>query len=130
MIAVDASALIAIIFLEPEAEDFDRQIAAQTALIGAPTLLEVHQVVLQRSRPPDAKPVVSLIQRPTVRITPFGVDHYRLAADAFERFGKGRGHPAQLNFGDCMAYAIAKREDVPLLYKGEDFARTDIKAAL
>ena len=52
------------------------------------------------------------------------------ASDAFDRFGKGIGHPAKLNFGDCMAYAVAKVHDVPLLYKGTDFAQTDIRPAL
>ena len=55
--------------------------------------------------------------------------HFRLAAAAFDRYGRGR-HPAKLNFGDCMAYAVAKAHGVPLLYKGDDFARTDIAAAL
>jgi ribonuclease VapC len=55
---------------------------------------------------------------------------YQSATEAFERYGKGCGHPAQLNFGDCMAYAVAKHYDVPLLYKGRDFARTDIRPAL
>ena len=53
-----------------------------------------------------------------------------LAADAFLRYGKGRGHRAQLNFGDCLSYAVAKQLDAPLLYKGDDFIHTDIKSAL
>jgi ribonuclease VapC len=55
---------------------------------------------------------------------------YRIAIEAFDRFGRGRGHPAKLNFGDCMAYAVAKAHQVPLLYKGDDFAKTDIATAL
>ena len=70
------------------------------------------------------------LSRPTVRVVAFGLEHYRLAAAAFDRYGKGRGHPAQLNFGDCMAYAVAKARDVPLLYKGDDFAQTDVRRAL
>ncbi len=54
----------------------------------------------------------------------------RLAADAFQRFGKGTGHKAQLNFGDCLSYAVAKSLDAPLLFKGEDFRHTDVKSAL
>ncbi len=57
-------------------------------------------------------------------------DHWPIAVDAFMQFGRGRGHPAKLNFGDCMAYALAKSLNAPLLYKGDDFALTDIRSAL
>src|SRR3954466_15393542 len=130
MIAIDASAIVAIMLLEPEAELFDRHIAAQTSLIGAPSALEVHQVVQRRSTGAELSLVERFLSRPTVRVVPFGVEHFRLAAAAFDRYGRGRGHPAQLNFGDCMAYAVAKAEGVPLLYKGNDFVRTDIEPAL
>jgi ribonuclease VapC len=129
MIAVDASAVVAILFLEPEADAFDQLVTAQTALIGTPTILEVHQVMRRLMPSAPGRPVDRFLARPTVRAVPFALDHFRLAAAAFDRYGKGRGHPAQLNFGDCMAYAIAKAHDVPLLYKGEDFAHTDIAAA-
>jgi ribonuclease VapC len=62
-------------------------------------------------------------------IVPFTSEHAALARDAWRRFGKGR-HPAGLNLGDCFAYALAKSRDEPLLFKGEDFARTDVKAAI
>ncbi len=103
MIALDTSALVAIIFLESEAEDFDRTIASQTALIGAPTLFEVHQVVHRRSTETGLNLVEHFLMRPTVRVVAFGLEHFRLAAAAFDRYGRGRGHPAKLNFGDCMA---------------------------
>ena len=60
----------------------------------------------------------------------FNLPMYQLAQDAFKAFGKGKGHPAKLNFGDCMSYAVAKFHDVPLLFKGDDFRLTDIRAAL
>lgn len=129
MIALDTSAVVAILAAEPEAEAFDRQIAAQTALIGAPTLLELHQVIRRRSAETQLGIVDVFLRRPTVRVVDFGLSHYRIAAAAFDAYGKGRGHPAQLNFGDCLAYAVAKVEKVPLLYKGVDFAQTDIAAA-
>src|SRR3954470_13385208 len=129
MIALDTSAVAAIMLLEPEAEALDRHIAAQTALIGAPTLLELHQVVFGRTAPTGRKLVEEFLRRPTVRVVDFGLSHYRLAAAAFERYGKGRGHPAQLNFGDCLAYAVARAADVPLLFKGDDFVHTDVAAA-
>jgi ribonuclease VapC len=130
MIALDTSALVAIIFLEKEAEVFDRCVAGQTAVIGAPTLLETYQIVRRRSLDTRLNPIDRFLLRPTVRVIAFGREHFRLAAEAFEKFGKGMGHPAQLNFGDCMAYAVAKHENVPLLYKGNDFRQTDIPAAL
>lgn len=129
MIAVDTSAIVAIIFDEDEAEVFDRKIAGQSALVGAPTLLEAHQVIAGRAEM-ELQPIERFVLRPTIRIIPFDFAHFRVAVLAFTRFGKGRGHPAQLNFGDCMAYAVAKVHDAPLLYKGSDFAHTDIRAAL
>ncbi len=62
-----------------------------------------------------------------VEVIPFTAEHYEVAVDAFERFGKGR-HPAALNFGDCLTYAVARLSGLPLLYTGDDFARTDLTA--
>ncbi len=70
-----------------------------------------------------------MIGQPNVTVIPFDVGHFLLAADAFRRFGRGRGHPARLNFGDCLAYAVAKRAVAPLLYKGDDFGQTDLAFA-
>jgi ribonuclease VapC len=71
-----------------------------------------------------------LLSRNDVHVVSFSVGMYRMAVAAFDLYGKGRGHPARLNFGDCMAYAVAKHHDIPLLFKGEDFARTDIVPAV
>ena len=73
--------------------------------------------------------VEALLKRRNLARMDFTEAHFRLATAAFDRYGRGR-HPAKLNFGDCMAYAVAKAHGVPLLYKGDDFARTDIAAAL
>ena len=67
---------------------------------------------------------------PSIVIQPWTERHLAIARDAFTRFGKGQGHPAQLNLGDCISYALAKAENAPLLYKGGDFALTDIRAAI
>src|SRR3712207_5195162 len=104
MIALDTSALVAIIFLEREAEVFDQCIAGQTTVIGGPTLLETYQIVRRRALDTKLDPIDRFLLRPTVRVIAFGRDHFRIAAAAFDKFGKGRDHPAQLNFGDCMAY--------------------------
>ena len=65
-----------------------------------------------------------------VEIIPFDQHAAKLAVSAFRRYGKGRGHPAQLNFGDCMAYAASKTEAMPLLFKGDDFGHTDVERAV
>ncbi len=128
MIAVDTSALIAIALAEPEAEAFDRLIVMRTALIGAPILLEAHMVYRGRMGPEAPDILTPLSHRRSVRIVPFDADMAHIAKAAFDRYGKGR-HPAGLNFGDCMAYAVAKKRGIPLLFKGSDFAQTDIEPA-
>lgn len=130
MIALDTSAVVAIALDEDEAETFDRAIASGEALIGTPTLLETRLVLMQRMPGFAAEFLKAFISPAEINSIPFTFDMYQSAAEAFERYGKGCGHPAQLNFGDCMAYAVAKHYDVPLLYKGRDFARTDIRPAL
>lgn len=129
MIAIDTSALVAMALEEPEKARFTNAIAAEGAFVGASTLLELHLVLSSKMAHPAAF-IDHLLHAGNVVALPFDLHHYRAAATAFERYGKGRGHPAQLNFGDCLAYAVAKTHGVPLLYKGTDFALTDIRTAL
>ena len=129
MIALDSSAIVAIALGEPEEDDFSRAIASQEALVGTPTLLEVHLVLSSKLIDPHDF-MQRFVRPPTIHPVAFSLKMYQVASDAFDRFGKGRGHPAKLNIGDCMAYAVAKTYDAPLLYKGTDFALTDIPAAL
>lgn len=129
MIALDTSAIIAILRHEPDAERFIEAIAsAPRRLIGRPTEVELHIVMQAKA---GREPIDALIARflQTVERVDFGEAHLAAATAAFDRFGKGR-HPASLNYGDCMAYAVARVAGCPLLYKGEDFARTDIRSAL
>lgn len=129
MIALDTSALVAIALEEPDHEPLLLAATTIPSVVGAPTLVELRLVL--ESKIADAGGfIASLVEVSTVRCVPFTMETYRAAAAAFERYGKGRGHPAQLNFGDCMAYAVAKTHGVPLLYKGTDFAFTDIRPAL
>ena len=130
MIALDASAIVAIAMEEPEEEVFDRIISWREAIVGVPTLFEARLVLAGRMPGFAAAFMEGFVSVRDVRAVDFTMDMYREAVGALERFGKGRGHPAQLNFGDCMAYAVAKVYDLPLLYKGDDFARTDIRSAL
>ncbi|MEP9378609.1 type II toxin-antitoxin system VapC family toxin [Aquabacter sp. CN5-332] len=128
MIALDTSAIVAIALGEPEAEAFTEIIGARRAYVAAPTVLEIKLVLTPRLGAYADAFLEALLSRPSIRCVDFTLPMYRLAADAFDRFGKGR-HAARLNFGDCMSYAVAKAHDVPLLFKGNDFAQTDIRPA-
>jgi ribonuclease VapC len=130
VIAVDTSALIAILFLEPDAEAFQHRLSLEDVCLSAVSLQEASMVLAGRLRDETAWEELDDL----VRITPIEVvGNDRILAElsrlAFLRFGKGR-HPAALNFGDCASYALAKHRDIPLLFKGTDFAKTDIVPAL
>lgn len=127
MIVVDASAVIAILQAEPEADRFLAILIEESEpVMAAPTLFETKMVA---ARNPDGADDVDRLLRSTgIQVTSWGEDHVSHAFDAFARYGRGR-HRAALNFGDCMAYALAKSLDAPLLFKGGDFAATDITPA-
>jgi ribonuclease VapC len=130
VIAVDRSALIAILRREPEAERFiDIIAAAHTCLLSSVGLLETSMVLAGRIAGSAAwARLDALIQDAGMTVVPHNAALAHAARDAFLRFGKGR-HPAALNMGDCAAYALAKQANAPLLFKGNDFSRTDIVAA-
>lgn len=129
MIAVDSSALYAIVRLEPEAGEFARILSENDCLIGAPTRLEAYVAVRARSSDRHVAILNAIFAWPNILTAEFTQAHFESAREAYDRFGKGRGHPAQLNFGDCLSYAVAKVHGLPLLFKGEDFSRTDLAAA-
>lgn len=129
MIAIDTSAIVAIALAEPEEEAFNRIVATQDTLVGTPTLFETHLVLTKKVGNRAEGFMERFLRSPSVRPVEFSLPMYHAAVAAFDRYGRGR-HRAKLNFGDCMAYAIARAHDVPLLYKGADFAHTDIAAAL
>jgi ribonuclease VapC len=127
---VDSSVIAAIFLNEEDAGSFVDQLnSAPSRRISAATLVEIGIVLDQRiaALPDDVDDTLSELLR-TLRITvvPFTEAHARLARAAYRRFGRGR-HPAKLNFGDCMSYALAKSLDEPLLFKGTDFTQTDIR---
>jgi ribonuclease VapC len=128
---LDTSAVIAILRDEPEAESCARAIdSAERCRISAANYLEA-ALIIDGSRDPIAsRRFDDLVAEAQMVIEPVTEAQARIAREAYRDFGKGRGHPAQLNFGDCFAYALAKVVGEPLLFKGEDFARTDIKSAL
>jgi ribonuclease VapC len=129
LIALDSSAIVAIALAEPESEEFSRLIAAMEALVGTPTLLEARLVLSSKIDDADSF-MDEFLRPPEIHPVAFSLEMYQLAVSAFDRFGKGRGHPARLNFGDCLAYAVAKHHRAPLLYKGDDFSRTDLASAV
>ena len=130
MIAVDTSALVAIVFGEPERAAFRQAILrARKALISTASVLEVKMVAYGRRGPRAVVLVDDLLRLPMFETTAPGPADLEAAFGAFVAFGKGSGHPAALNFGDLFVYALAKVRNLPLLYKGADFAETDILAA-
>ena len=124
---VDTSALVAILYREPEAADFARRIlAAAVCRISVATYVELSMVIESQLGPEGMRQAEAFIQRAGLVIEPVTVEHGQLARQAFLDFGKGR-HRAGLNFGDCFAYALAKSRGEPLLFKGNDFGETDIQ---
>jgi ribonuclease VapC len=131
MIAVDTSALVAIVFGEPERAVFRAAIVqARKALISTASVLELKMVVYGRRGPRALVLADDMLRLPMFEITPPGQADVDAAFAAFVAFGKGSGHPASLNFGDVFAYALAKVRNLPLLFKGSDFAETDIEPAV
>lgn len=124
---VDTSALIAILRSEPEAESFTERILASSSVrISAGTLLEARLVA---ERDGGAKEIEELVALCGIEIVAVDVAQTDLAIEAFRRFGRGR-HKANLNFGDLFAYALARAEGAPILFKGDDFAQTDPQPAI
>ncbi len=127
---IDTSALIAILFGEPEALSLTRTIADESRkLISAFNALESGIVVEARKGEAGGRELDLLMHRARIEIIAMNADQAELARAAWRKFGKGN-HPAGLNIGDCCAYALAKYSGEPLLFKGNDFTQTDIMAAI
>jgi ribonuclease VapC len=129
-IAVDSSALIAMHWEEVGHELlFEKVIRADEVIVSATTVLEVAMVLTRKFPLVDPRSALTrdlkVMQAQIIAVTE---GHAEIAVHAFLRYGKGR-HPARLNFGDCLSYAIASLAGIPLLYTGDDFAKTDIEAA-
>lgn len=126
---VDTSALVAVLFEEPERDAFIALLAdADDPLISAATLLEASIVVRAKTGHEGIVDLDDLLSAAAVRCVAVDLTQAHAARDAFARYGKGRA-PAGLNFGDCFAYALAKTSSRPLLFKGSDFSQTDIAPA-
>lgn len=126
---LDTSALTAILFGEPEADLYIQLIHdADRCLISAGNFLELAMVIEGQMGLGAGRQCDMFLRRAGIIIEPFTVEQVHLARQAFLDFGKGR-HPAGLNFGDCFAYALAKLTGEPLLFKGEEFKKTDLLSA-
>ncbi len=131
MVVADTSALLAILLGEPERADFKRFLLAHDVKISAGSLIETLRVVQLGLGPEALSGVDELLETSGAEIVPVNAEQVAAAREGMLRFGKGRGEePAVLNFGDLFAYALAKRLGLPLLFKGDDFARTDVRPAL
>lgn len=128
---LDTSALIAILRAEPEALAFAQAIAAaKIRRVSAASYVETAAVIDSAGDAVASRRLDELLEEAGVVIEPVTAEQARLARAAYRDFGKGRGHRAKLNMGDCFSYALAKAFREPLLYKGDDFTHTDVRGAL
>ena len=127
---LDTSVLIALLLGEPDAAEIAAVIDAEPLVgVGAPTLVET-TIVLESRLGTDAETLLhALLDQAAAEVIPFDAIHWSVAVDAFRRYGKGR-HPAALNLGDCLTYAVASRSGRTLLCKGGDFEQTDLRLAM
>lgn len=127
---LDSSAIIAILLREPGHEALVDQLGgAESPAVGAPTLAETGIVLTARQGERGRSLLERFLDESACEVVEFGAAHYGTAIDAFGRYGKGR-HPAALNFGDCLTYAVAKLSGEPLLAIGDDFPQTDLELVL
>jgi ribonuclease VapC len=127
-VIVDSSVLCALALKDPEHEHYLDVLARQLASIGAPTAAEAAIILTGRIGDHGPLVVTGLLDRFSIEVVPFTPRHWTLAVAAYREYGRGR-HPAGLNFGDCVAYAIARATARPLLFKGDHFRLTDVEVA-
>jgi ribonuclease VapC len=130
-VIVETSAIVAMTYLEPTAEVCVNAILqAGVARLSTASMFEAAIVIDSNRDPILSRRLDEVLNDLGIIIEPVTVEQARIARDAYRDFGRGSGHPAQLNFGDCFAYALAKATGEPLLFVGNDFARTDIEPVL
>jgi ribonuclease VapC len=128
---IDSSAIIASLTAEPDAPIYRAALkAAVDCAMSAFNSFETRIVLMRAYDVGLVRDFDALLAKLAVRVVPFDADQVVLAQDAYRRFGGGTGHPAQLNLGDCVAYALARQLGQTLLFKGDDFSKTDIASAL
>ena len=124
---VDSSALVAVLMAEPEADDMSDLLESRPFALSAATLTEC--MIVLRSKGGEAKALAldELLELTRATVVPLDEAQARQASRAYARYGRGSGHPARLNYGDCFSYALAIARDEPLLFKGDDFIHTDVR---
>jgi ribonuclease VapC len=128
---VDTSAIIAILGSEAGHESLSKAILSDLApKLSAATAVELYAVADSRGAPAQRRRVDELLKTLHISIVAFDEDQARIARDAYRDFGRGSGHPAKLNLGDCYSYALAAQTGEPLLFVGNDFTHTDLQAVL
>jgi ribonuclease VapC len=130
VIAVDTSALIAIANAEPVADVFAEMIGRASTLVSTATLLEAHSVSMRWVGGTQPDKLQAILEQLELTVVPLDMVQLEAARAAYSQYGRGRGHRADLNMGDCFSYALAKTRRLPLLFKGDDFIHTDIEPAL
>ena len=126
---IDSSALLAILFDEPERRQFNEKIEAdEIRLISAASYLETAIIIDDRLGHEGARDLKLLMAEAEIEVVPVTIEQAEIAREAYRSYGRGN-HPAGLNYGDCLAYALAKATQQALLFKGNDFGKTDIAAA-
>ena len=127
---IDTSVIVAILAREDDADHWATMIEGAAKPITSPLVMleAAMRLSTKLALPPHivSQELQLLLVEADIEVVPIDENDGRLAIDAFEQYGKGRGHPAQLNLADCLSYACARNRDVNLLYKGKDFARTDL----
>jgi ribonuclease VapC len=127
---VDTSALVAILKREPGFEILAKVLdSAGSSHISASTYVELSIVVDRWKNPTMSRRVDELIEQFRIIIEPFDAEQAKIARQAYRDYGRGSGHPANLNFGDCFTYALAREKREPVLWKGEGFGHTDLRSA-
>jgi ribonuclease VapC len=130
-VIVDTSAVVAVVLAEPDDAVFRMALKrAGRSTMSAANYLETGIVVDSKREPAVSAQLDPLLTTLNVRVTAVSPEHARIARQAYRDFGKGSGHRAQLNFGDCFAYALAQDTGEPLLYKGDDFTHAGVRSAL
>ena len=125
---VDSSALVAILRREPEHAALEKILDdADSVHISAASYLELSNVIDSRRDPVMSREVDDFLDRFSIEIEPVTVEQAKIARQAYRDYGKGSGHRANLNFGDCFSYALAREKREPLLFKGDDFGHTDLR---
>ncbi|MDT0156060.1 type II toxin-antitoxin system VapC family toxin [Microbacterium sp. ARD32] len=127
---VDSSVFVALLLDEPDGDVLGAKLNAHPVVLSAATLTEASIVLWGRAAEPMVQKLDELLEAIGATVASVDEQQARIARDAYRRYGRGSGHPARLNYGDCFSYALAIARDEPLLFTGDDFVHTDVRIAV